>query len=104
MDEALRKIQRQQRALLDNIPDMAWIKDKQSRFIATNEALARTVGRTPEEMIGKTDFDFVPRELAERYLADDKQVMELRQRKRIEEPFVDAAGTTPGSKPSSPRS
>ena len=92
MDEALRKIQRQQRALLDNIPDMAWIKDKQSRFIATNEALARTVGRTPEEMIGKTDFDFVPRELAERYLADDKQVMELRQRKRIEEPFVDAAG------------
>ena len=92
MDEALRKIQQQQRALLDNIPDMAWVKDKQSRFIAANEAFAKTCGRTPEEMVGKTDFDFMPRELAERYLADDKQIMELRQRKRIEEPFVDAAG------------
>ncbi len=92
MDEALRKIQQQQRALLDNIPDMAWVKDKQSRFIAANEAFARVFGHTPEEMVGKTDFDFVPRELAERYLADDKQVMELRQRRRIEEPFVDAAG------------
>jgi nitrogen fixation negative regulator NifL len=92
MDEALRKIQRQQRALLDNIPDIAWVKDKQSRFIAANEAFARAFGRTPEEMVGKTDFEFVPRELAERYIADDKQAMELRQRKRIEEPFVDAAG------------
>jgi nitrogen fixation negative regulator NifL len=92
MDEALRKIQQQQRALLDNIPDIAWVKDKQSRFIAANEAFARVFGRTPEEVVGKTDFDLVPHELAERYVADDKQVMELRQRKRIEEPFVDAAG------------
>jgi nitrogen fixation negative regulator NifL len=92
MDQALRKIQQQQRALLDNVPDMAWVKDKQSRFIAANEAFARTFGRTPEEVVGKTDFDLVPHELAERYIADDKQVMELRQRRRIEEPFVDAAG------------
>jgi len=92
IDQALRKIQQQQRALLDNVPDMAWVKDKQSRFIAANEAFARVFGRTPEEVVGKTDFDLVPRELAERYIADDKQVMELRQRKRIEEPFVDSAG------------
>ncbi len=92
MDGALRKIQQQQRALLDNVPDMAWLKDKQSRFIAANEAFAKTFGRTPEEIVGKTDFDLVPHELAERYIADDKQVMELRQRRRIEEPFVDAAG------------
>jgi nitrogen fixation negative regulator NifL len=92
MDEALCEMQRQQRALLDNIPDIAWIKDKQSRYIAVNEALARACGRKPEEMAGKTDFDFTPRELAERYTADDKQVMESRERRRIEEPFVDAAG------------
>src|ERR1017187_5841142 len=92
MDEALRKIQQQQRALLDNIPDIAWVKDKQSRFIAANEAFAKAFSHTPEEVVGKTDFDLVPHELAERYIADDKQVMELRQRKRIEEPFVDAAG------------
>ena len=92
MDEALREMQRQQRALLDNIPDIAWVKDKQSRYIAVNEALARACGRRPEDMVGKTDFDIVPHELAERYIADDKQVMELRQRKRIEEPFVDVAG------------
>jgi nitrogen fixation negative regulator NifL len=92
MDNALHKVQQQQRALLDNIPDLAWVKDTQSRYIAANEAFAEALGCTPEEMVGKTDFDFVPRDLAEHYTADDKQVMELRQRKYIEEPFVDAAG------------
>ena len=92
MDEALSGMQRQQRALLDNVPDIAWIKDKQSRYIAVNEAFARAWGCKPQEMVGKTDFDFTPCELAERYRADDKQIMELRQQRRIEEPFEDAAG------------
>ncbi|HUJ11752.1 MAG TPA: PAS domain S-box protein [Verrucomicrobiae bacterium] len=91
-EDALRELQRQQRALLDNIPDIAWVKDKESRYVAVNEALCEAYGHRPEEIIGNTDFEMVPPELAESYRADDKHVMESRQRKRIEEPFVDAAG------------
>ncbi len=92
-EQSLRELQRQQRALLDNIPDIVCVKDKESRYVAVNEALSKAYGHKPEEIVGKSDFDMVPRELAERYRADDKRVMESRQRERIEEPFEDAAGS-----------
>jgi PAS domain S-box-containing protein len=91
---ALREMQRQQRALLDNSPDMVWLKDKEGRFVAVNEAISKAYGHSSEELIGKTDFAFVPPELAESYQADDKYVMESRQRQRFVEPFVDAAGNS----------
>ena len=91
---ALREMQRQQRALLDNSPDMVWLKDKEGRFVAVNEAISKAYGHSSEELIGKTDFAFVPPELADSYQADDKYVMESRQRQRFVEPFVDAAGNS----------
>ena len=91
-EAALHELQRQQRALLDNIPDIAWLKDRDSRYLAVNEALAKAYGHAPEDVVGKTDLDFLPADLAERYRADDRRVMESRQRKRIEEPFEDSTG------------
>jgi PAS domain S-box-containing protein len=79
-------------AILDNIPDIAWLKDEESRFIAINGALAAICGQPKEAVVGKTDFDFWPRELAERYRADDREVMRTGQRKSVEEPLVDARG------------
>ncbi|HVM59832.1 MAG TPA: PAS domain S-box protein [Verrucomicrobiae bacterium] len=91
-EESLLDLQRQQRALLDNIPDIAWVKDRQGRYLAVNDALCKAYRRTAGEVVGSTDFDMVPRELAERYRADDLRVMESRKRERIEEPFEDATG------------
>ncbi|MDD1748846.1 MAG: PAS domain S-box protein, partial [Methanothrix sp.] len=82
----------QQRALLDNIPDMAWLKDAQSRFIAVNEPFARACGREPEDLIGKSDLDIWPKDLAEGYRADDIDVMARRKRKAVEEPLADVEG------------
>jgi len=93
-ERVLREMQRQQRTLLDNIPDMVWLKDKEGRFVAVNKAISKAYGHSSEELIGKTDFAFVPPELAESYKADDKCVMESRQRQRAVEPFVDAAGNS----------
>jgi len=46
-------------AILDNIPDLAWVKDIEGRYIAANSVLARTFGICDADaMIGKTDFDF----------------------------------------------
>ena len=92
IENALGELQRQQRALLDNIPDIAWLKDKEGGYIAVNDAYVKASGISHEEYSGKTAFDIWPRELAERYVAGDKFVMESRQRKRFEEPFVDVAG------------
>ncbi len=89
---ALEELQRQQRALLDNIPDIAWLKDRDGKFIAVNHALGKACGVNPDELVGKTDFDVWDKELAERYVADDHEVMLSRLSKRVEEPLTDTQG------------
>jgi PAS domain S-box-containing protein len=88
---AEKKLQRtliRQNAILDNIPDMAWLKDKEGKFLAVNGPFARACGISRDELLGKTDFDFWPPELAQRYREDDEQVMKTRKRKNIEETLV----------------
>lgn len=87
-EELLREHDRQQKAILNNIPDIAWLKDKESRFIAVNEPFGSACGVKPENLVGKTDLDIWPRGLAERYRADDREVMETGRRKQVEEPLV----------------
>ncbi len=91
-DELLRKTELQQNAILNNIPDIAWLKDKESRYIAVNEAFGRTCGFKPEELKGKSDLDIWPVELAQKYRADDKEVMESGKRKCVEEILADKEG------------
>jgi PAS domain S-box-containing protein len=79
-------------AILDNIPDMAWLKDKDGNFMAVNEPFAKACGISKEELLGKTDFDFWPPELAQRYRDDDEQVMKTGKRKSIEETLVHREG------------
>ncbi|MCL5037878.1 MAG: PAS domain S-box protein [Chloroflexi bacterium] len=89
----LEEKQRQKKAILDNIPDIAWLKDRESRFIAVNEPFVKSCGWKPEDIVGKTDLDIWPRELAESYRKDDREVMESRKRKRVEETLADKDGT-----------
>jgi PAS domain S-box-containing protein len=64
------------RALIDNIPDFMYVKDLESRFVVANPHLARVVGvKTPEDLQGKTDFDFYPRELATAFYEDEQNVI-----------------------------
>lgn len=91
--QELQEAERQKRAILDNIPDMAWLKDREGRFVAANTPLASAMGKKrPEELIGLTDVDTSPRELAEKYRADDAEVMATGRPKRVEERHVDVAG------------
>jgi PAS domain S-box-containing protein len=87
-----REDMRRQKAILNNIPDMAWLKDRDGRFMAANEPFGKACGLSPEALIGKTDLDLWPRDLAERYRADDRLVMESGDRKQVEEPFMERDG------------
>lgn len=93
-EDQLKETQRQQKAILDNIPDIAWIKDKESRFIIVNEAFGKACGLAPEELKGKTDLDVWPPELAEQYRTDDKKVMSTGARKLIQELLKEKSGQT----------
>jgi PAS domain S-box-containing protein len=90
--ETLQRIFLQQSAILNNIPDMAWLKDKDSRYIAVNEQFAKRVGLKIEAIIGKTDHEIWKNDYAESYRQDDLQVMQSRQRKNAEELEVDSMG------------
>jgi PAS domain S-box-containing protein len=91
-ERRLRQTLIRQNAILDNIPDMAWLKDKDGTFLAVNEPFAKASGISREKLLGKTDFDFWPKELAQRYIDDDEQVMKTRKRKSIEETLVHTEG------------
>jgi PAS domain S-box-containing protein len=65
------------RALMDNMPDTIYIKDTECRFLDGNPSQVRvTKAGTHENLLGKTDFDFYPRDIAEIFYKDDKQVLE----------------------------
>ncbi len=61
--------------LVDNLPHFVFRKDTQGRFTYANQLLCENLGRDLEELLGKTDLDLFPTELARTYLAGDQQVM-----------------------------
>jgi two-component system sensor histidine kinase/response regulator len=62
-------------ALVENLPQNILCKDLNGRFTFVNQRFCRLLGRSREEIIGRTDFDLFPRELAAQYQADDQRVM-----------------------------
>jgi PAS domain S-box-containing protein len=64
------------RVLIDNMPDLILVKDTASRFLALNPALAHLMGSsTPDTLLGRTDFDFYPHEIAQQYYALEQEVL-----------------------------
>jgi methyl-accepting chemotaxis protein len=64
------------RTLIDNLPDLIYVKDVKGRFLLANVAIARIMGaKSPSELLGKNDFDFHSRELATLYQADEQGVL-----------------------------
>jgi sigma-B regulation protein RsbU (phosphoserine phosphatase) len=64
------------RMLMDNTPDRIYFKDLQSRFVRNNAAHARSLGAaSPEDCVGKSDFDFFSREHAEQAFADEQRII-----------------------------
>lgn len=62
-------------ALLNSLPDPAWLKDKEGRFLAVNEAYLDMVQQPQEAVIGKTVFDLWPASVARAFTEQDQQVM-----------------------------
>jgi PAS domain S-box-containing protein len=74
-ERALRQTEVFYHSLVETIPQMILCKDLEGRFTFANQKFCAELGCTLEEIKGKTDYDYFPKELAEKYREDDKQVI-----------------------------
>jgi diguanylate cyclase (GGDEF)-like protein/PAS domain S-box-containing protein len=63
------------RTLVDAIPDLIWLKNPDGVYLACNPQFSRFFGASAQEIIGKTDFDFVDAELARFFVRKDREAM-----------------------------
>ena len=63
------------RAMIDQVPDYLFVKDRESKFVVANKAVAEDLGLPPDALIGKTDFDLHRLELASKFFADEQNVI-----------------------------
>jgi PAS domain S-box-containing protein len=107
--EALLKSEHQLRAIIDHWPSVIFVKDRDGRYLLANQACEVIGGEPAEKIIGKTDYDYFPKEIADRFRADDLRVLQTATAMRYEEavpvrgenrttltvkfPLCDSAGT-----------
>ena len=78
--EALASERNLLKTVIDNVPDKIYAKDTEGRFIICNHAVAKRMGKSsPEEIIGKTDFDFVEAKLAAEFHANEQNIIKSGQ-------------------------
>ena len=92
-ERAMELARAQQSALLDNLPDPVFLKDRDLRFVAVNEPLARMFGVSARDMLGKTDHEYLSPELAQRHSTDHRLAM-MRGERMVTEHEVRGDGGT----------
>jgi diguanylate cyclase (GGDEF)-like protein/PAS domain S-box-containing protein len=80
--------------LINSLTSPIFIKNNKHQFIFVNEALCQLVGRSRDELIGKSDYDFSPKEEADVFWEMDDKVFNSRQTNINEENHTDAFGHT----------
>lgn len=92
--ERLRESESFLHLVIENIPNMIFVKDaKELRFVRFNKAGEVLVGQSRENLVGKNDFDFFPREQAQYFIEADRKVLEVGETVDIEEePIMTATG------------
>ncbi len=84
------------RTLIDNVPDYIYVKDRNHTFLVANTALARRMGAArSEELLGKSDADYYPNDVAADYARAEREIMDSGQAViNREESTLDASGQT----------
>ncbi len=73
------------RSLIDSIPDLIFFKDAESVYLGCNRAFMEYAGHEESALIGTTDFDLFPRDVAASYRENDRVMMAARRSRRNEE-------------------
>jgi diguanylate cyclase (GGDEF)-like protein/PAS domain S-box-containing protein len=92
VEEQVSEVILQQRAILNNIPYVAWLKDREGRFVAVNDPFSKAFGLLPEDLVGKNDRDLYPADRAERYEQNFREIMTTGKRSCFEDVIDDCEG------------
>ncbi len=87
-EKKLQKSEKKYRTLINNIPQRIFHKDKNHVYVSCNDNYAQDLDITPDQVTGKTDFDFYSKEMAEKYRADDNRIIGSGKVEELEEDYV----------------
>ena len=90
-DNALIQSRSHLRALVNSIPDLVWLKDQDGIYLSCNPMFERFFGAKESEIAGKTDYDFVDKDLADFFRAKDRIAMKAGRPSKNEEELTFAA-------------
>ena len=79
-------------AVIEATPDAIFVKDLDGRYVLVNEAVARFIGKSPADIVGKHDFELYPEENARRFVEADRQVLASGEPKAFEGVATGQAG------------
>jgi PAS domain S-box-containing protein len=74
-EEAVRTSEARYRTLVDNLDQCVFLKDRELRFLAVNRRFCEELGRAEADILGKSDPDFYPTAVAEKYIWEDRAVL-----------------------------
>ncbi|MDO8682111.1 MAG: PAS domain S-box protein [Armatimonadota bacterium] len=83
--EALKESEERLQAVIDNSPAVIYVKDIEGRMVLVNRQYAELLGASKEQIIGKTEYELLPREAVDEYRAHDLRVLETREPLKFEE-------------------
>ncbi len=87
-EDSLRESENKYKTLIENLQQKIFLKDTNLVYLSCNEKYARDLKIYSNEINGKTDYDFFPKELAEKYRTDDKRIIESGNTEEIEEIYI----------------
>lgn len=74
--------------VIENFPQRVFLKDRHSVYISCNALLAKDLKISSKNVMGKTDYDFFPREIADKYRRDDLRILKTGKMEEFEEDYV----------------
>ena len=84
----------QLRTLVESSPDLIWLKNEEGVYLTCNQKAALMLGKTPQEVIGKTDADLMDQNIADQLRKDDLRAIQSGQLVSVEE-WMPATDGTP---------
>lgn len=79
--------------IINTVADPIFVKDRKHRWVLLNDALCNLIGKKREELLGKSDYDFFPREEADEFWEKDERVFASGNENSNEEKLTDNTGT-----------
>jgi PAS domain S-box-containing protein len=76
------------RKVIDNVAHRIAVKDIILTYVFCNEAYAQYFDMSPHEIVGKSDYDFFPKELAEKIIAEEREILKSGKKKETIEKYV----------------